>query len=127
MKFISAKLDFSSILKRATLVAAAYATLVIAFNHEAFCQWTQGSEIGNTQVSAIANYSGFLAAEGGGSTPDSVWFSSDNGLTWSLRSNNIPILATSFVNSGDTIVVASGNPGGILYSTDLGNSWNQDT
>jgi photosystem II stability/assembly factor-like uncharacterized protein len=128
-------LDTNSILlplaKKGGLTLLTCLLILLSVHLVSYGQWKQAVGVGNTYIGGLTDYTygsiTVLAAEGGMSTPDTVWFSTDNGQTWAIRSDSVTILASALAYSGTSIVVGSGNPGGILWSSDAGKTWSPDT
>jgi hypothetical protein len=76
----------------------------------------------NTNITALASFSGYLFAGTSQGSIGGVYISSDNGNNWTLSLNN-PFI-TSFLTIGSTIFVGCYGDG-VWRSTNYGNTWAQ--
>jgi hypothetical protein len=120
---VTTKLYLSRI-KRGAIRFATGALFFVAFQHPAFAQWTQASEIGNISISCVASGAALVAC--GHSKPDTstIFISSNNGTSWAAAATNVPTIVTTIVNVGTSFIVGSDQPGASIYSTNFGSTWN---
>ena len=77
----------------------------------------------NIQSLTVANDGTVVAASGG----SGIYYSTDNGKTWTRSNMTSGSLYSLTVTNDGTIVGGSGNSNGIYYSTDNGKTWTQSS
>ncbi|HAX49033.1 MAG TPA: YCF48-related protein [Ignavibacteria bacterium] len=92
--------------------------LLLFVAHASFAQWVQISTIGTNELRGVYffdEYTGIVVGQGG------IWRSTNSGINWNNVSNFSVMNALSIL--GGNLVLAAGNNGIIMKSTDAGVTW----